>query len=226
MDIQERIPLLQEEIQPELQQSNSKQILFGLLGQETNYKCWACWETMSSNSNPLIRVCKGCKGRKQTDIDPELQYIHQNCINSYITSLPQPRRPRSPRQQNLTEFLEQGSETEVYYDCTRCRDPYVVEERTLFPLVVIWQDTWLRVIFILLVIACIVMIGTCITIATSNWDSDIFMFDLFGYKITVITMALALTLVGLASGIGLFISLWVACSDKKRLHVIGEQLLI
>ncbi|KAI8922866.1 hypothetical protein BC831DRAFT_474012 [Entophlyctis helioformis] len=43
--------------------------------------CWACWETSDTDSDPLIRVCQGCKDR-------DLQWIHQTCIDRYITSLP------------------------------------------------------------------------------------------------------------------------------------------
>jgi hypothetical protein len=49
--------------------------------------CWACWEPeVDSKLDPLIRACRGCK-------DPNLQYIHQNCMNTYICNNTQVRFP-------------------------------------------------------------------------------------------------------------------------------------
>lgn len=53
--------------------------------QEPAKPCWACWESAETYYNPLVRVCRGCK-------DPELQLIHQRCIDKYINALPTPRR--------------------------------------------------------------------------------------------------------------------------------------
>jgi hypothetical protein len=49
-------------------------------------RCWACWESTNAQENPLVRVCHGCK-------DVDLQYIHQQCINKYITGLIAARCP-------------------------------------------------------------------------------------------------------------------------------------
>jgi hypothetical protein len=187
----------------------------------TNVKCWACWENNTSSNNPLIRVCHHCK-------DPELQYIHQECINTYISSLPLPRRPRSPRpqQQSINEFLDSDTNIEVLYDCTRCRDPYVVEERPIHPIWVIIQDPWLRIIFNLIVLACVLMFAAFIGILMGDWDSDIIFFELFGLTVTVLQFSLFLTLLGMVSGVTLTRSIWISSSGKKKLFVIGEPLMI
>jgi hypothetical protein len=186
------------------------------------YKCWACWESTNRSSNPLIRVCYGCK-------DPELQYIHQQCINSYISSLPLPRRPRSPRpgtQTSIRQFLDQEEGIRpVLYDCTRCRDPYVVQQKLISPLEVIWKDIYLRLIFILLIIACAIMTVTCFVIAGNTWETDFALFYIFGFPITIIMLAFGLTVAGLLCGIWLGVTIWNASSGKTRLHVVGERLL-
>ncbi|KAJ3042082.1 hypothetical protein HDV00_008164 [Rhizophlyctis rosea] len=46
-------------------------------------RCWCCWEETDTSRNPLIRVCLGCK-------DPDLQFIHQECIDKYVSNLPPP----------------------------------------------------------------------------------------------------------------------------------------
>ncbi|KAI3635499.1 hypothetical protein MIR68_006137 [Amoeboaphelidium protococcarum] len=45
-------------------------------------RCWACWESDNGPDcrDPLVKVCTGCK-------DPDLQYIHQNCIDLYVTNI-------------------------------------------------------------------------------------------------------------------------------------------
>ncbi|KAJ3185860.1 hypothetical protein HDU85_001229 [Gaertneriomyces sp. JEL0708] len=63
-------------------------------------RCWCCWEETESRSNPLIRVCWGCK-------DPDLQFVHQECIDKYITALPSP--PPVPAPWSLVERGAWGS---------------------------------------------------------------------------------------------------------------------
>lgn len=46
-------------------------------------RCWCCWETHETKENQLIRVCEGCK-------DPDLQWIHQECIDKFISVIPTP----------------------------------------------------------------------------------------------------------------------------------------
>ena len=58
--------------------------------QEEGPRCWCCWLTKSdpvtTDQNPLIRACTGCK-------DEDLQYVHRDCMNRYITNLIQIRQP-------------------------------------------------------------------------------------------------------------------------------------
>lgn len=42
--------------------------------------CWACWDEDDNAGNPLIRACMGCKS-------DELKYIHEKCIETFITNL-------------------------------------------------------------------------------------------------------------------------------------------
>jgi hypothetical protein len=43
-------------------------------------------DPVTTTKNPLIRACLGCK-------DPDLQYVHLQCINKYITTLVMMRHP-------------------------------------------------------------------------------------------------------------------------------------
>ncbi|KAJ2998420.1 hypothetical protein HDV02_004535 [Globomyces sp. JEL0801] len=173
---------------------------------------WACWETFNSVRNPLIRVCQGCK-------DPELQYIHQDCINSYISSLPLPRRPRSPRPSLSNDTPAQDP---VLYDCTRCRDPYIVSEKQVSPLIVMWHDLWLRYLMIALTLSGLIIVSIGTSIAIDNWNSDELLMDLFGIQVTVLAVSLFLTVIGTISIIGLWITMWFTCSGTKKLHVTGK----
>ncbi|KAI8616573.1 hypothetical protein BC830DRAFT_1167704 [Chytriomyces sp. MP71] len=88
-------------------------------------KCWCCWEYETNSndaSNPLIRVCWGCK-------DPDLQWIHQICIDSFLTKLPvsPARRPRRLGLWNAYSV----SVPSTSFRCTRCNDPYQVVETTV-----------------------------------------------------------------------------------------------
>ncbi|KAI8809953.1 hypothetical protein BJ742DRAFT_803051 [Cladochytrium replicatum] len=49
-------------------------------------RCWCCWDTDETQANPLIRVCLGCK-------DPDLRWIHQKCVDRWISSLPERWQP-------------------------------------------------------------------------------------------------------------------------------------
>ncbi|KAJ3275571.1 hypothetical protein HDV01_007574 [Terramyces sp. JEL0728] len=223
--VAENTPLLEQESSSQSYISPYQAVLNLLTAKKnTTFKCWACWETFSSASNPLIRVCQGCK-------DPELQYIHQECIDSYISSLPQPRRPRSPRprgrdQQSVSEFLAEEQPPVVLYDCTRCRDPYTVEERPISPFIIMWQDVWLRFLAVILTIVSIVMIGSAAIIIVFGWDDNEVLAEIFGLPITVVFLALLLTVIGLIGTVGLWIAIWMSCTGKTRLHVVGQPLIV
>lgn len=90
-------------------------------------RCWACWELDESSRNPLIRVCTGCK-------DPDLQWIHQNCINKFINTLPD----KSSANEHDPGF--QCPQTR----CARCNEPYRITYTSTHPLRVLWKDRVLR----------------------------------------------------------------------------------
>jgi hypothetical protein len=79
-------------------------------------------------------------------------------------------------------------------------------------------------VLILLLLACTLMIATCIAIMTTSWES-IVLFELFGFNITVIGLAFVLTLVGLCSGGGLAYVMWKSAGGQKQLFVVGERLV-
>ncbi|KAJ3229553.1 hypothetical protein HDU81_005248 [Chytriomyces hyalinus] len=70
-------------------------------------QCWCCWESEETDSNPLIRVCHGCK-------DVDLQWVHQKCVNSFVSMLPKPRLDQNGVISN--------------WRCSRCNDLYNVIE--------------------------------------------------------------------------------------------------
>lgn len=47
-------------------------------------RCWCCWDSSDKTSDRLVKVCGGCK-------DPDLQWIHQTCIDRFISMLSSPR---------------------------------------------------------------------------------------------------------------------------------------
>ena len=211
--MQETVPLLRNDSMHSSTSSSrcSKQSLPAI-------RCWACWESQNSTSNPLIRVCHGCK-------DPELQFIHQNCVNAYIQSLPWPRRPRSPRvseNQSLEEFLESE---QVFFDCTRCRDPYVVEERDISPFYVIWDDVWVRCLCIAIIVATVLILVFGTLLFEISRENDKVLFCVWGViPVTLSGVCFLLTTLGVGSGFGLLRSIWMSHSGKKRLFVSGEPL--
>lgn len=210
-------------------QSASSSLLSSTNGQ---VKCWACWESSNSYRNPLIRVCLHCK-------DPDLQYIHQSCINSYISSLPLPRRPRSPRlnqlqnQDNEQEQVQEPTQTvaeflsqdQVLYDCTRCRDPYTVSTVPISPLEVIWMDVWMRSIAIVLFLGFLVMASTLAVIAANAyWGQDVVLFSVWGVEVSALTIAAFLTVLGMGAGGSLMVAMWTASMGRTRLWVTGVRL--
>ncbi|ORY37084.1 hypothetical protein BCR33DRAFT_721716 [Rhizoclosmatium globosum] len=114
-------------------------------------KCWCCWETAETPHDPLIRVCRGCK-------DPDLQYIHQTCINKYLSKLPVTSTPAftPPRQQQrrnlVMRLLMDPPDAQMppiakptdMFRCTRCRDLYKVTETPVPLITCVWKDAYLR----------------------------------------------------------------------------------
>jgi hypothetical protein len=105
------ISLQQQETEPLIQPANSSIASEGVV-------CWCCWETTNTSSDPLIRVCRGCR-------DPDLQFIHQSCINKFLTALPAPTSQQPD--------LETGEIPLQKFRCTRCNDDYVVVQTPISP---------------------------------------------------------------------------------------------
>jgi hypothetical protein len=128
-----------------------------LLADETGKgRCWCCWETDETTSNPLVRVCKGCK-------DVDLQWIHQDCIDRYISLLPPPR-----------SGLLIGSDQD--FACTRCNDPYNVESRSTHPLIALKSEPFLFPAMIVITICMIVLTVSCVSLIIDNLYSDLVFF--------------------------------------------------
>jgi hypothetical protein len=110
------------------EESNPLSLDFEVKGQ-----CWACWETEETVGNPLIRTCRGCK-------DVDLKWIHQECMNNYISLLPQ------DVENEMTSL-----------HCTRCRDPYQFESIRINPFKLLLKDKLVLVPMIFMTL-CIIMI--------------------------------------------------------------------
>ncbi|KAI8610505.1 hypothetical protein BC830DRAFT_1145494 [Chytriomyces sp. MP71] len=109
-------------------------------------RCWCCWDATETRANPLIRPCRGCK-------DPDLQWIHQACIDTYLTKLP--ARMRHEAAQSRT----------VRFKCARCCDAYMVSE-TPVPLVsAVYQDAYLRRAVVMLLVSTSIVFVAC----TYSW---------------------------------------------------------
>lgn len=167
--------------------------------------CWACWDSTDSYLNPLIRVCRGCK-------DPDLQYIHSKCIDSFVNCLPLPRRPRSPRIGGGEE-----DEDEVLYDCARCRDPYNVEEIDISPLYVMWDIWWLRLLLILH--STIVLSVICLSIISIVHMKPNVIFFIWDLPVTGILLINVLNILSITSYLFLWRRYWILHAGKKRLVV-------
>jgi hypothetical protein len=87
-----------------------------ILNFEEKGHCWACWESEETLGNPLIRTCRGCK-----DID--LKWIHQDCMDNYISLLPQ-----------------KVEEENTSLRCTRCSDPYQFDSIRINPFKVLLTE--------------------------------------------------------------------------------------
>ncbi|KAJ3088226.1 hypothetical protein HK102_009256 [Quaeritorhiza haematococci] len=134
-------------------------------------RCWCCWEETETPTNPLIRACLGCK-------DPDLQYIHQDCIDQYVNSIPDDG-PRDEDYQRRTAvatsyihaqsriaalaalfigaaYLKRSYITSSRFQCSRCRHPYRVTETPVSPLIVLAKDPFLLHAIGVLVVADIV----------------------------------------------------------------------
>jgi hypothetical protein len=108
-------------------------------------QCWACWESLETKSNPLIRTCLGCK-------DPDLQFIHQLCIDQFINNLP-------------------TSSSGQTFQCSRCRDPYFVQVIHISPLTVLLGSKKLcTMILTFTAILLLIISFVILQLANASWN--------------------------------------------------------
>ncbi|KAJ3211917.1 hypothetical protein HDU67_004189 [Dinochytrium kinnereticum] len=161
-------------------------------------QCWCCWEPADSPANPLIRACLGCK-------DPDLQYIHQDCIDRWVTALPTPRTP-PPHSHN----------------CSRCGDPYDVETTPIPRIHVLITDPFLR-FAMLLMVGCIAILTVCCgALIAQHWGTGLNIID-FGPWLRIRMTTFAAFMLAFCHSIN-FATCWMVwehCGGEVRKHVVG-----
>ncbi|KAI9145096.1 hypothetical protein BKA69DRAFT_662361 [Paraphysoderma sedebokerense] len=119
-------------------------------------RCWACWLYNDTASNPLIRACLGCR-------DVDLQYIHRECIEKYLNSLP-PRTDKS-------------------YYCTRCKDTYDVSWTELHPMYILFdQNPILAGVIIGMTVSTVILCYSCMILLSRQGSKYVQTLLLFGLK--------------------------------------------
>jgi hypothetical protein len=126
--------------------------------------CWCCWESTSSQENPLIRACLDCK-------DPDLQLIHSKCINSYINALP-----------HTTKALD--------LQCTRCAYPYNITYLPINPFTIIVKDKQLTVYLAIMVLCIISLTWSSILLLRRDGGENAILFRLGQCHVGVTVFAL------------------------------------
>ena len=164
--------------------------------------CWCCWESDTSNENPLIRACRNCK-------DKNLQLIHQECINKYISNLPS----------NDTKF-----------QCTRCTDNYNVTLIKVHPLRVLVSDPFLWVSMCLLTLCVVVLTVCCSVLLNENWTSGSVLLAIGQFQISMVNFALFMMIFCHAVNFFTWKMVYGFCSGKTIKHIgaiqaVGDDLV-
>ncbi|KAJ3141955.1 hypothetical protein HK101_003353 [Irineochytrium annulatum] len=164
----------------------------------TKGQCWCCWESTDTPANPLIRACLGCK-------DPDLQYIHQECIDRWVTALPPPRTP-PPH----------------VHACSRCGDPYRVVVTPIPRVQVLLADPFLR-LAMLLMVGCIgVLTLCCVALIVQHWGTGLNIIDLGGWIQVRMTVFAGVMLVFChAINAATCWMVWEHCGGEVGKHVVG-----
>ncbi|KAJ3069317.1 hypothetical protein HDU98_007628 [Podochytrium sp. JEL0797] len=227
----------------------------------TKGRCWCCWETAETPQDPLIRVCRGCK-------DPDLQWIHQSCVDSYLSALPPssdipeidtPRPDTADVADQRIADLEAGialpdAQQEFMFDtdsgfvfpptnlvaspaavrasntveakrifkCTRCSDPYNVQETEISRFYIILTDTHLRTAFLIMLVCMIIITWCSVSIMREHWGSSRLVINVGdegtgGVRVKVDTVAF--------SAVILFVSWWFAAETCYMIwvHAAGRM---
>ena len=143
--------------------------------------CWACWEPTHSFWKPLVRVCLGC-------LDPELQYIHQACIDKFINALPPQRLALDPL-----------ADPPVLFYCTRCKHPYHVTTKTLHPLLVVWRDRPARYLVLALTLAEVVLLACGVALLFIDSVNEV-VFVFLQIELTYLAISIFLITTAVLSG--------------------------
>ena len=162
-----------------------------ILSVQEKGRCWCCWEETDSVSNPLIRACYGCK-------DLDLQWIHQKCIDQYMSLLPQ------------------SSEIEPSFYCTRCKDTYTVVSKRIHPLKTILSD---RFLLLTLTLSTIVMLIVTLDSIGSIY-SALNTGQTFYYGISVWKFSFLIFLISHICNIVTWVLVFRYCSRNFERHVI------
>lgn len=177
-------------------------------------KCWCCWET--GLQSELIRVCRGCK-------DPDLQYIHQECMDRYITNLPTPRQ-RTQRHQDadtedetlpLIANEQDGSDHQFF--CTRCKDPYKIQSIPVSPLVILFQEKVLFPSMILITLCILVLTASCLGLIIDHFSTGTVVYFL---RIPVWVLASLMLIMSHAVNGFTWIMVLRSCSSRFVRHVL------
>ncbi|KAJ3347871.1 hypothetical protein HDU83_001697 [Entophlyctis luteolus] len=175
-------------------------------------KCWCCWEMFDDSSNPLIRVCLGC-------LDPDLQWIHQRCIDNYLSLLP---LPRGTPPDALPDFK-----------CTRCGDPYTVISTPVPRWRVIWNDRFLFAAFVVMSSCILVLAICCVSLLVENWGTGNLLIDweiFAGFRISISIVSFAFVMFFVCHVLNAC-TLWIMfdfAKGRSERHVQGiptEQIL-
>ncbi|KAJ3099327.1 hypothetical protein HDU96_010737 [Phlyctochytrium bullatum] len=161
-------------------------------------QCWCCWEASETATNPLIRVCLGCKDR-------DLQYIHQECVDRWVTALPAPRTP-PPH----------------FHNCSRCGDPYEVETTPVPRIYVLLTDPFLRFAMVLMLTCIAILTVCCVALIAQHWGTGLNIVD-FGpwFRIRMTTFAACMLVFCHSINFTTCWMVWEHCGGEVQKHVIG-----
>ncbi|KAJ3235914.1 hypothetical protein HDU78_004916 [Chytriomyces hyalinus] len=145
-------------------------------------KCWCCWESAETRHDPLIRVCLGCR-------DPDLQWVHQSCMDRYLSNLP-PRPPSASTTiappalastasdiHHLLDEYDSSVLSNTQFFCTRCNDPYYVIEKPVSRITSIFNDRFLGAAMCVMIVCISTLTVCCVSLMLENWGTGNVLFD-------------------------------------------------
>ncbi|KAI9203189.1 uncharacterized protein BJ171DRAFT_511092 [Polychytrium aggregatum] len=204
--------------------------------EEEGFRCWCCWEYHNTPGDPLIRVCLGCRDR-------DLQYIHQLCINKYLSALPPPRGRTFralPIPESEQEFVASLVRRDKWYhrltpsfllprfeyvieghQCTRCKYPYKVYARRLSPLRGLLGDPYLLAAIVVMTICVGTLTASCVFLIIEFWSDDIIFLNLGFIKIGVVAFAAFMLLFCHSINMATWTMIFEYCGEQWDKYVCG-----